>query len=160
LPESWDYKNNPHYIYWIYYLYANISSLNILRSKLNLNTFSFRPHCGEAGDVDHLVVAFLVSNGISHGVQLEKNPVLIYLYYLKQIGIAMSPVSNNKLFLKYTMSPFRKYFIMGLNVSLSTDDPMIFHLTKEPLQEEYAVASQIFDLNSVDLAEIARNSVV
>jgi len=29
-------------------------------------------------------------------------------------------------------------------VSLSTDDPLIIHLTKEPLVEEYAVAAQVF----------------
>lgn len=96
LPEQWNKPNNPHYVYWMYYLYANIQSLNLLRNKLHLNTFSFRPHCGEAGSIDHLVVAFLLSNGISHGVQLEKSPVLMYLYYLMQIGIAMSPISNNK----------------------------------------------------------------
>ena len=28
-------------------------------------------------------------------------PVLQYLYYLSQIGIAMSPLSNNSLFLNY-----------------------------------------------------------
>ncbi|MFO0131259.1 MAG: hypothetical protein ACK52J_01400 [bacterium] len=30
---------------------------------------------------------------------------------------------------------------MGLNVSLSTDDPLIMHQTREPLMEEYACAS-------------------
>jgi AMP deaminase len=46
-----------------------------------------------------------------------------------------------------------------MNVTLSTDDPLILHLTDEPLIEEYAIASQVFDLSSLDLAEIARNSV-
>ncbi len=81
------------------------------------------------------------------------------MYYLKQIGLAVSPVSNNKLFCKYQNSPFRKFFEIGLNVTLSTDDPLILHLTSEPLIEEYAIASQIFDLSNLDLAEIARNSV-
>ena len=30
---------------------------------------------------------------------------------------------------------------MGLNVSLSTSDPLCHHLTNEPLIEEYACAS-------------------
>ena len=46
-----------------------------------------------------------------------------------------------------------------MNVSLSTDDPLIIHMSKEPLLEEYAVAAQFFGYSTVDLAEIARNSV-
>jgi len=49
-----------------------------------------------------------------------------------------------RLFLEYTKNPFPKFFYRGLNVSLSTDDPLILHLTKEPLLEEYAVAAQVF----------------
>ena len=30
-----------------------------------------------------------------------------------------------------------------MNVSLSTDDPLQIHLTKEPLVEEYSVAAQV-----------------
>ena len=68
---------------------------------------------------------------------------LQYLFYLKQIGVAMSPLSNNKLFLEYSKSPFPRYFALGLNVSLSTDDPLMLHYTKDPLLEEYSVAAQV-----------------
>lgn len=61
---------------------------------------------------------------------LRKVPALQYLFYLKQIGIAMSPLSNNSLFLTYERNPFPVFFKAGLNVSLSTDDPLIFHFTK------------------------------
>ncbi len=43
-----------------------------------------------------------------------------YLYFLSQIGIAMSPLSNNSLFLTYNRNPFLDFFEIGLNVSLST----------------------------------------
>ncbi|CAF1552634.1 unnamed protein product, partial [Rotaria sordida] len=56
--------------------------------------------------------------------------VLQYLYYLSQIGIAMSPLSNNSLFLGYNQNPFLEYFQRGLCVSLSTDDPLQFHFTR------------------------------
>lgn len=55
----------------------------------------------------------------------------------------MSPLSNNKLFLEYGKSPFPRYFAQGLNVSLSTDDPLMLHYTKDPLLEEYSVAAQV-----------------
>merc|ERR1712151_1319996 len=46
------------------------------------------------------------------------------------------------------------------NVSLSTDDPLMFHQTKEPLMEEYSLVKQFFRLSSSDLCELARNSVL
>jgi AMP deaminase len=66
-----------------------------------------------------------------------------YLFYLSQIGLAMSPLSNNSLFLDYHKNPFPNFFARGLNVSLSTDDPLQIHLTKEPLVEEYSIAAQV-----------------
>ena len=57
-------------------------------------------------------------------------PTLQYLYYLAQMGIAMSPLSNNHLFLDYHRSPLPAYFARGLLISLSTDDPLQFHFTK------------------------------
>ena len=55
----------------------------------------------------------------------------------------MSPLSNNSLFLDYHRNPFPTFFARGMNVSLSTDDPLQIHLTKEPLVEEYSVAAQV-----------------
>lgn len=111
----------------------------------------------------------------------------IFRFY--QIGLAMSPLSNNSLFLDYHRNPFPIFFLRGLNVSLSTDDPLQIHLTKEPLVEEYSIAAsvssslslttikmvscgyqrwiywghphplQVWKLSSCDLCEIARNSV-
>ena len=46
------------------------------------------------------------------------------------MGIAMSPLSNNSLFLDYHRNPILQYFQRGLLVSLSTDDPLQFHYTK------------------------------
>ena len=71
----------------------------------------------------------------------------------------MSPLSNNRLFLDFSKSPFPKYFKRGLDVSLSTDDPLQFAFTKEPLIEEYSVAAQIYKLSAVDMCELAKNSV-
>ena len=159
VPRVWDSKQNPPYTYWIYYLYANLASLNHFRKLRGFNTFVLRPHCGEAGDSEHLAVAALGCHSISHGLLLRKVPLLQYIFYLEQIGIAMSPLSNNALFLAYERNPFYQYFKRGLNVSLSTDDPLQFAFTKEPLIEEYAVAAQIYKLSSVDMCELAKNSV-
>ncbi|KAK9359563.1 hypothetical protein V1504DRAFT_441215 [Lipomyces starkeyi] len=159
-PREWCTAQNPPYSYYMYYLYANMTSLNALRKRRGFNTFVLRPHAGEAGDTDHLVSAFLVAHSISHGILLRKVPFLQYLYYLDQIGIAMSPLSNNALFLAYDKNPFFSYFKRGLNISLSTDDPLQFAYTKEALIEEYSVAAQIYRLSAVDMCELAKNSVL
>lgn len=89
----------------------------------------------------------------------------------------MSPLSNNSLFLSYHRNPLYEYLMNGLNVSLSTDDPLQFHFTKvcdndddvynynqifvqEPLIEEYSIAAQVWKLSSSDMCELARNSVL
>ena len=102
----------------------------LLLSLLTTDTFVLRPHAGEAGDTDHLTATFLTSHSISHGILLRKVPALQYLFYLRQIGLAMSPLSNNALFLTYERNPLPDFFKTGLNVSLSTDDPLQFHFTK------------------------------
>jgi AMP deaminase len=142
-PAEWNFLQNPPYAYYLYYMFANLTTLNDYRQKRGFSTLVLRPHSGEAGDPDHLASAFLTSHSISHGILLRKVPVLQYLFYLEQIGIAMSPLSNNALFLAYERNPFQSYFQRGLNVSLSTDDPLQFHFTKEPLIEEYSVAAQV-----------------
>ncbi|XP_065563818.1 AMP deaminase 2-like isoform X3 [Artemia franciscana] len=159
-PEDWNSAENPPYWYYIYYAYANLCVLNQFRKDRGLNTFVLRPHCGEAGPVQHLVAGFLLAENISHGLMLRKVPVLQYLYYLSEVGIAMSPMSNNSLFLTYSRHPLQEFLARGLVISLSTDDPLQFHLTKEPLMEEYSIAAQIWKLTTPDMAELARNSVM
>ncbi|KFM77927.1 AMP deaminase 2, partial [Stegodyphus mimosarum] len=160
LPAQWKEEENPPYNYYLYYMYANMCVLNCFRRERKMNTFVLRPHCGEAGPVQHLVGGFLLSENISHGLLLRKVPVLQYLYYLSQIGIAMSPLSNNSLFLNYHRNPLPDYLSRGLCISLSTDDPLQFHFTKEPLMEEYSIAAQVWKLSSCDMCELARNSVL
>jgi len=71
----------------------------------------------------------------------------------------MSPLSNNSLFLDYHRNPLPLFFARGLNVSLSTDDPLQIHLTKEPLVEEYSVAAQVWPPSAADgLAIMARSA--
>uniref|UniRef100_A0A5S6R459 AMP deaminase n=1 Tax=Trichuris muris TaxID=70415 RepID=A0A5S6R459_TRIMR len=158
--DQWVDLENPPYAYYLYYMYANLATLNRFRSMRGFNTFSLRPHCGEAGPISHLVIGFMFSESIAHGLLLRKVPVLQYLYYLCQIGIAMSPLSNNGLFLAYHRNPLPEYLAKGLNICLSTDDPLQFHFTKEPLMEEYSIAAQVWKLSNSDMCEISRNGVL
>ena len=66
----------------------------------------------------------------------------------------------SRLFIDYNKNPFPDFFKRGLNVSLSTDDPLMLHHTQTPLIEEYVVATQVYKLSAADMAELARNSVL
>ena len=110
-------------------------------------TFDFRPHCGSAGGVRHLCSAFLLANSITHGLTLKDNSAMQYLFYLAQIGVSCSPLAENSLYVRYTDSPFFTFFKRGLRVTLSTDNPLQLHMTSEPLQEEYAIAIQMWKLS-------------
>ena len=67
-PDGWDRAENPPYEYWMYYMHANIFTLSQLRASQGLSTFEFRPHCGEAGDLDHLLANYLLAHQINHGM--------------------------------------------------------------------------------------------
>lgn len=86
----------------MYYTWVNIATLNALRkargpplnphilnpvlisyvqpprsnSFSGMRTFDLRPHCGESGALNHLSSAFLLSNGINHGIQLANSTPL------------------------------------------------------------------------------------
>eukprot|EP01105_Mastigella_eilhardi_P026018 TRINITY_DN7303_c0_g1_i1.p1 TRINITY_DN7303_c0_g1~~TRINITY_DN7303_c0_g1_i1.p1 ORF type:complete len:1282 (-),score=281.16 TRINITY_DN7303_c0_g1_i1:43-3489(-) len=158
-PSVWT-KETPPYAYYLYYLYANIAALNHFRALRGLNTFTFRPHCGETGDVSHLAAGFLVANSITHGTKLTSSPALQYLFYLTQIGISSCPMSESIVYNHYENSPFKEFFEKGLFVTLSTDAPLHLHFTDEPILEEYSTASKLWKLNPCDMSEVAWNSVI
>jgi AMP deaminase len=153
---------NPPYSYYLYYIYANLKVLNSLRRAKGMNTFAFKPHCGECGEAHHLSTAFLLADSVNHGIRLEiescKTHTLQYLYYLAQVGLAMCPLSNDSLFTPLHLSPVGLLFKRGLRVALGTDDPLQFHATPAPLIEEYTIAKRIFGLSTIDQCEIARSS--
>ena len=159
-PDEYTAAANPPYSYWHHYFWANLRALNRLRVIRGLNMLRLRPHAGEAGPLHHLATTFLFAHGISHGILLKAQPVLQYLYYLNMIGISVSPISNACLFVPYAKNPFARLFARGLRVTLTTDDPLQFHVTEQPQLEEYATAKHAWGLSMTDLSEIARNSVL
>jgi len=158
--REWEREEQPNYSWQLYMLWGSLRTLNMLRDARGLNTIALRPHCGESGDPNHLAGAYLCAASINHGIRLNESSVLQYLYYLDQVGCSISPISNHFLFVKAVNSPFPKFFKRGLNVTLSTDDPMLFHLSEDPLLEEYTTARTAYDLSMLDMCELARNSVL
>ncbi|TPP45183.1 Adenosine/AMP deaminase family protein [Leishmania donovani] len=158
-PEQWTSAENPPFAYYMFYMWINITTLNLYRAARGFNTFQFRPHAGESGDPDHMADVFLLADGIGHGINLDKRPVMQYLYYLTQIPLAITPMSNNTLFCRYKDHPLPNFLYRGLNVAIGTDCPLIFHRTEQPLLEEYGTAEALWNLSAADICELAANSV-
>jgi AMP deaminase len=145
--------------YYMYHMAINIATVN----RLHGTNIKFRPHCGEGGSDRHLVVCFLLADGISHGLNLRNSAVMSYMYYITRMPVSMSLSSNNYLVAKYDQSPFGLLYKYGLRISLSTDDPLIFFQEEDEqacIQGEYMQAEALFGLSWVDLAEVGRNSLI
>ncbi len=41
-PSKWDFEENPPYNYYLYYMWANITTLNRMRELKGFNTFDLR----------------------------------------------------------------------------------------------------------------------
>ncbi|NWT60715.1 AMPD1 deaminase, partial [Erythrocercus mccallii] len=148
-PEEWTSQKNPSYTYYIYYMYANILVLNNLRRQRGMNTFLFRPHCGEAGALTHLLAAFMTADNISHGLNLKKGcwlKVGLDHGQLFQPNDSFSSVSSGT-------APAERGLCWQ---RLLTPNSVL----QEPLMEEYAIAAQVFKLSTCDMCEIARNSIL
>ena len=158
-PAQWTSAENPPFAYYIFYMWSNITTLNRYRAARGLSTFQFRPHAGESGDPDHMADVFYLADGIGHGINLDKRPVLQYLYYLAQIPLAVVPMSNNALFCRYKDHPLPHFLYRGLNIAIGTDGALIFHRTEQPLLEEYGTAEALWNLSAADICELAASSV-
>lgn len=161
LPANWVTDSEPPYSYFAYFLYANIFQLNTLRKARGLTTFAFRMHSGEVPSENQLCTSYLLGYSVSHGLRLSFNKVEQYLYYLTQINVSMSPIFESKVFLETAAShPFLKFFRTGLNLSISTANPLLAHMTNQPLLEEISVLMQVQNLNSADIAELMHNAML
>lgn len=89
VPSLWTGDDNPPYVYYMYYLYANLTVLNQFRKSRGLNIFTLRPHCGEAGPIQHLVAGFLLTESINHGLLLRKVKHLLTRSAYSELYIAV-----------------------------------------------------------------------
>ena len=63
----------------MFYFFNNVilTLFMFFSRERGLTIFQLRPHCGEAGHVDHLCTGFMLAQNISHGLTLRK--VIIFL---------------------------------------------------------------------------------
>jgi AMP deaminase len=76
-----------------------------------------RPRTCPGPDITRLCCGYLLCDSISGGLNLADNTFLQLLYFLKQVGIVMSPLYDNSYYPALRKDyPFNKFFLRGLRV--------------------------------------------
>jgi hypothetical protein len=63
---------------WQWREWLHLNMFDCFRER-GLNTFTLRPHCGEAGPVNHLLTGYMLSENISHGLTLRKASMFCFV---------------------------------------------------------------------------------
>jgi aminodeoxyfutalosine deaminase len=116
-------------------------------------------HAGETTGPDEVWSAIreLGAERIGHGIGSVTDPALLDYLRDKGIPLEVCPTSNvcTRAVTRIEDHPLPVLVRHGIPVTLSTDDPGMFHTD---LNREYAVAAEL-GLTDADLAELARNGV-
>lgn len=138
----------------LFVLAANVRRVNLAVSEEKGKFTNFKPitvsgHAGETNyceraSLSHLATSFLLSSFVSHGVDLMFSKPAQYLFYLTQIPLMITPISNlNLFFADPSRHPMAMFFELGLHVILGTDDAAVFpefdHV-ESALEREYICA--------------------
>jgi len=123
-------------------------------------------HAGETGGPDQIkdAIDLLGAQRIGHGIAAIRSSVLMNTLAERKIPLEICPTSNlrtsalniqlNSAHCKLADHPLPRLFRHGIPITLSTDDPAMFHTT---LLEEYSAALQM-GLSLDELRIIARSS--
>jgi aminodeoxyfutalosine deaminase len=118
------------------------------------------PHAGETTGPETIWSALrdLGAERIGHGISAAQDPQL--MAYLAENGIPLeiSPTSNvrTRAVPAIEEHPLATLVNAGVRVSINSDDPPMFGTT---LEEEYAVAARLLDLDEAGVARLAKAAV-
>ncbi|SCU98371.1 LADA_0H12574g1_1 [Lachancea dasiensis] len=201
-PTKWrDTGDNPPLAYYMFYIYEYLKALNIKRRNNGQNTIVLRNYCPVSKSrvsqfrrgisvteqfESLLCNALLCGGGLLQAEALwTVSPPLLYVFYLLQIPVIVSPLSSVSLTREhgqsaypersptvnrdvttpssrsYSGNPFMHLHKIGLKVVLSSSS-VLFNssYTMEPIIEEYSVAASIYLLTSADMCELVRDSAM
>ncbi|MGI5215355.1 adenosine deaminase [Plantactinospora sp. CA-290183] len=118
------------------------------------------PHAGETTGPETIwdAVRELGAERIGHGISAVRDPELLALLAERQIPLEVCPTSNVRTRAVATIEehPLPQLVAAGLLVTVNSDDPPMFGTT---LNDEYAVAARLLDLDAAGVAGLARNAV-
>ncbi|GAA3762755.1 adenosine deaminase [Plantactinospora mayteni] len=118
------------------------------------------PHAGETTGPGTIWDALreLGAERIGHGISAAQDPALLEHLAERQIPMEVCPTSNVRTRAVGSIEehPLPRLVEAGLLVTVNSDDPPMFGTT---LNDEYAVAARLLDLDAAGLAGLARNAV-
>lgn len=117
-------------------------------------------HAGEAGGAANVreAVELLDARRIGHGIHVIEDSNVIQLLRQRNITLEVCPTSNVQTGVidNFGLHPLHDLHVLGLNVTINTDDPSISDTT---LTDEYLVAIMGLGINLLDLRTFTRNAI-
>lgn len=119
-------------------------------------------HAGEEVGPESIwdAIQQLHSERIGHGTSAIKDPTLMEHLKDTQLPIEICPTSNvvtKKYVKKYSEHPIRALFDYGVNVSVNTDDPVLFSVG---LNDEYNNVATELNFNQAEINQLVRNNLM
>ncbi|MGA5871608.1 adenosine deaminase [Streptomyces cinereoruber] len=118
------------------------------------------PHAGETTGPETVwdAIRDLGAERIGHGTSSVRDPELLAYLAEHRIALEVCPTSNIATRAVATLDehPIRKMVDAGVLVTVNSDDPPMFGTD---LNNEYAVAARLLDLDEGGLAALAKNAV-
>ncbi|MFY1693522.1 adenosine deaminase [Plantactinospora sp. WMMB782] len=118
------------------------------------------PHAGETTGPGTIWDALhtLGAERIGHGISAAQDPALLTHLAQRQIPLEVCPTSNVRTRAVGAIEehPLPRLVEAGVLVTVNSDDPPMFGTT---LNDEYAVAARLLDLDAAGLTGLARNAV-
>jgi aminodeoxyfutalosine deaminase len=118
------------------------------------------PHAGETTGPETIwdSLRLLGAERIGHGTSAAHDPALLAHLAATGVPLEVCPSSNvaTRAVASLEEHPLRSFVDAGVTVTINSDDPPMFGTT---LNEEYAVAARLLDLDESGLADLARAAV-
>lgn len=151
-----------------------MAGLDLAGDEVNFNATPFAPvfrrayeaglgitvHAGEAGGADNVrqAVIEMGATRIGHGVRSIENSDVVQLLRDKNITLEVCPTSNLQTGVMHNFShhPLRDLYMLGVAVTLNTDDPSVSDTT---LTDEYLVAHMAMGIRMNHLRRMNINAL-
>ncbi len=118
------------------------------------------PHAGETTGPETIwdAIRVLKAERIGHGTSAMQDPALVDYLGEHRIPLEVSPTSNiaTRAVASYDVHPLPAMVQAGLVVTINSDDPPMFGTD---LTNEYAVATELLDLDEAGVGELAKTAV-
>jgi aminodeoxyfutalosine deaminase len=118
------------------------------------------PHAGETTGPQTVWAALrdLGAERIGHGISAAQDPRLMAYLAENSITLEVCPTSNvrTRAVPSIDQHPLPALVAAGVPVTINSDDPPMFGTT---LEEEYAVAARLLNLNETGVANLAKDAV-